>query len=344
MGWTLPTTTTTTTTTNPFFGLLQGNNCARKRASIESRTKHCCNPRIRQTEVDIVDGRHRHKPQHKERTIYQAYQGDGSPFSCRRKFMLVHGISPAAFLVASSTIGVQPAAAADATSVSEAVRRGASSLPGYGPSDIFYPKSWKGTWKVRRQLVLSSERDNVNAPTTTTLEYLIRFIPSIQDDAVVADRGYNQANLEVAQRQLQRWNKDFTTTVAGVQSVQWTETNPNDLSVQMTDGATTSIKVTKRATERTETTVQSSEFQRVVTTDRESSIPDVTARRVLTKWKAALAADDGTSNSNEPTVLEALEIVYDMGSQGDPLSYSMGTNSNGEPRMLCKSRLFLERY
>ena len=110
------------------------------------------------------------------------------------------------------------------------------------------------------------------------------------------------------------------------------------------DGATTSIKVTKRATERTETTVQSSEFQRVVTTDRESSIPDVTARRVLTKWKAALAADDGTSNSNEPTVLEALEIVYDMGSQGDPLSYSMGTNSNGEPRMLCKSRLFLERY
>ena len=116
---------------------------------------------------------------------------------------------------------------------------------------------------------------------------------------------------------------------------------PNDLLIQLSDGTTETIKVTKRAAECNRDTAQSSEFLRVVV-DRGGGVPKIMARRVLTKWKAIVSTANDTSI--EPTrALEALEIVYDMGSQGDPLSYSMG-NKIGEPVVVSKSRLFLERY
>jgi len=224
---------------------------------------------------------------------------------------------------AASTAVPIVAHAAEATSTVEAVRRGASRLPGYGPTDVFYPASWQGTWKMRRQVSYGGTGDT--SSKTIQLEYAVRFVPSIQDGAVVADRGWNQANLEAALRQ------DAT----AVRSYTWTETNPNDLFLVLRDGTTKAIKVTKRATTDTTDTdaddddnVQSSEFQRVVI-DRSGSnegtttaVPEVSARRVLTKWKR-----------NADGNLEGLEIVYDVGSGG-----SDGTS------ILSKSRLFLERY
>jgi hypothetical protein len=111
----------------------------------------------------------------------------------------------------------------------------------------------------------------------------------------VADRGFNQANLETALR-----GDD------AVRSCTWTETNPNDLLLVLEDGTTKAVKVTKRSTERAadDSAVQSSEFQRVVL-DRPGTVPEVLARRVVTKWKCTAEGR-----------LEGLEIVYDVGGGG----------------------------
>ena len=131
--------------------------------------------------------------------------------------------------------------------------------------------------------------------------------------------------------------------------------------------------MTKRATEATDTTVYSSEFQRVSQPDVATGIPVVTARRVMTKWKvrttatAADAATNTNSNSNNNSSrkdsdsisisandasasasisIEGLEIVYDMGGGGDPLSATIATalaSQAAEPKVLSKSRLLLER-
>jgi len=201
------------------------------------------------------------------------------------------------------------AKAASPVDAGEAVRRSAANLPGYGPTDVFYPVDWKGLWTMRRELI----SDN-----TLVLNYTVRFLPSIQDSAVVADRGFNQVNLETSLR-----GKEDA-----VQSCTWSETNPNDLRMILADGSRKEIKVTKRASEMTEKTVSSSEFQRVSQEDARG-IPAITARRVLTKWKMV--------NDN---LIEGLELVYDMGGGGDPLST---TATSSSPKVLSKSRLRLER-
>lgn len=192
-------------------------------------------------------------------------------------------------------------AAADA---GETIRRGAANIPGYGPTDVFYPGLFQGKWKVVRDVVGEQ-----------TVEYDMRFIQSIESNAVVADRGYNQAALEKA------------LSKAATRSYEWVETNPNDLRLVLDDGSRKEIKVTKRASERTEDTVSSSEFQRITTEDARG-IPNIAARRTLTKWKVV-------SNAS----VEGLEIVYDMGG-GDPLA---GATANGGPQVISKSRLHLER-
>ena len=99
-------------------------------------------------------------------------------------------------IAACSSAGVllgtnQVVRATTPATVGEAVRRSVANLPGYGPTDVFFPKSWAGLWRVQRQVSLGG-----NTGKSVTLDYVIRFLPSIDDDAVVADRGFNQANLE----------------------------------------------------------------------------------------------------------------------------------------------------
>ena len=208
----------------------------------------------------------------------------------------------AAGLVTSSCAVVGEAAAASADA-GETIRRGAANLPGYGPSDVFYPLTFKGKWHVVREIV-----------DDTTVEYEMRFIQSGND--AVADRGFNQAALERALSSIE------------TRSYEWTETNPNDLRLEMEDGSRKEIKVTKRASERTEDFVSSSEFQRVTTEDSRMGIPAISARRTSTKWKILTEAS-----------VEGLEIVNDMGGGGDPLA---GATTAG-PRLISKSRLHLKR-
>jgi hypothetical protein len=199
--------------------------------------------------------------------------------------------------------------------VGETVRKTAANKAGYGPTDVFYPPAWLGTWKMTR-LVSFGDDDS-----TIALQYPVRFLASsINTDAVVADRGFNQAHLEAALRK--------TTTLP---TAEWRITNPNDLRIAFPDGSVKDIKVTKRSSELSveDGAVSSSEFQRVVQQEAGSSVPAVSARRVLTKWKTV----------QDNNAAEGLELVYDVMSSGDPLSPDAGK----KPQLLSKSRLIMQR-
>lgn len=218
------------------------------------------------------------------------------------------------FLVWGSTHPHESTAAAP-VSPAEAVRRSASSIPGYGSSDVFYPRSFVGSWNAVRELL----------PTGLTLEYPVRFLSSIEDNAVVADRGWNQANLEKAICKLSLKGSESEATLP---SYSWSETNPNDLRITFADGNKKEVKVTKRATEKADETVFSSEFQRVTQEDARG-IPVISARRVISKWRIIDASN-----------IEGIEVVYDAGG-GDPLMGS--TTSVEQNKILSKSRITLQR-
>lgn len=208
----------------------------------------------------------------------------------------------------------------------EAIRRSAANIPGYGQTDVFYPESYAGTWQVTRSVEFNG------STTTLRLQYPIRFIDSIENGAVVADRGFNQAELEQAIVNAVKGNAAGSApsiaSTPAVRSYEWVPSNPNDLRIVLSDGVKKEIKVTKRATERVEDTVSSSEFQRVTQEDPQRGVPVISARRVVSKWKTV-----------DASTLQAIELVYDMGG-GDPLA---GTATPQSGTLLSKSKLLLVR-
>jgi hypothetical protein len=244
-----------------------------------------------------------------------------------------------------------PAAAAAANDIGHAIRKSASILPGYGPSDVYYPIQFQGLWNMKREIIRDGDKPNL------IFNYKVRFLSSDDGDttsnqaaaAAVADRGYNQAHLEAAIRGAKGDEASKQDDISGaVRSYDWNVNNPNELQVAMVDGSSKYIKVTKRATEATDTTVFSSEFQRVSQQNTLTGIPVITARRVQTKWKVTAVDKNNSSNDNKDNAdssIEGLEIVYDMGGGGDPLSATTTTAlaSQAEPKVISKSRLTLER-
>lgn len=225
----------------------------------------------------------------------------------------------ATVLVSNTVFPGDEALAADPQDLGEAIRRSATKLPGYGPSDVFFPGRVGGTWKMTREV------DFQDGKVPLRLAYSYRFIPSIEDAAVVADRGFNQAQLESTVMQLSGGSNASTNTPI---SYEWQYTNPNDLRLTLSNGRTKEIKVTKRATDLlTDGLISSSEFQRV-TQEGPRGIPDVSARRVVTKWRIV----------NDST-MEGMEVIYSMPG-GDPMT--AGTMSSA-PSILSKSRLLLVR-
>jgi hypothetical protein len=210
-----------------------------------------------------------------------------------------------------------PTYAASPIDAGEAIRRGAANIPGYGPTDVFFPSSLIGSWKMTREV------DFGGGSQPLILTYPFRFLQSIEDNAVVMDRGVNQAELEKALIRAVAGKEDG----ASLQSYEWAYTNPNDLRLVLPNGLQKEIKVTKRATERGDGFVSSSEFQRVTQEDVRG-IYNISARRVLNKWKLV----DGNT-------IEGLEIVYSMGG-GDPMAAGSGS---AQPAVLSKSRLYLKR-
>mmetsp|Transcript_27565 Transcript_27565/g.75208 ORF Transcript_27565/g.75208 Transcript_27565/m.75208 type:complete len:336 (-) Transcript_27565:176-1183(-) len=261
-----------------------------------------------------------------------------------RRNLFANGSSLTAAVAAVAMASPQPSKAAAPLDAGEAIRRGASNLPGYGSSDVFYPESFAGSWKMTREVEFPSAVTSSSPPPILRLTYPVRFIRSIEDDAVVADRGFNQAELEAALVRSTRQagsETSATATPSIVRSYDWTANNPNVLKVVLSNGTKKEVKVTKRATERTAETVSSSEFQRVTQEDANNTgpngnvggIPVISARRVVSKWRKI---DDST--------LEGIEIVYAMGGGGDPLSAGLPSSSASQsPTVLSKSRLYLVR-
>ena len=208
-------------------------------------------------------------------------------------------------------------AAAPATPA-EAVRRSAANIPGYGPTDVFFPKSWAGQWRVQRLVNFGDKGGSSDNTATLVLDYIVRFIPSIDDDATVADRGFNQANLEAA-------------VSRGMSpSYEWTSTNPNDLRLAWPDSRRKDIKVTQRATDYdrlVDGLLWSSEVQRVTTDGGKADVPTILARRVVTQYRWEISPANTT-----PSIVQALEVIY-----------SLQTNTAANKEILSKSRIIMQK-
>lgn len=230
---------------------------------------------------------------------------------------------------AARAVSMDGVAGSNDNALGESVRRTASRvLPNMGPPDIYYPATFQGVWTVRREILTAtaappattsaSSSSGADATTSRTVEYRVRYLPATsldQELVAIADRGYNQANFAAALGD---------GTKRRVQSYVWSQQNPNDLRIVWSTGLVEDSKVTKRASERTNDTVSSSEFVRVVTVEN-SGIPAIAARRVMSKYKAV------TENR-----IEGIELEYAV---PDPGSIQQPT----PPTLLTKSRLVLTR-
>lgn len=208
-------------------------------------------------------------------------------------------------------------AAAEPQSLGEAIRRSATQIPGYGPTDVFFPGQLLGTWNMTKEIDFLDDKEVLR------VAYRYRFIASVEDDSVVADRGFNQAQLESAVIQSFLAASDQSP----ISSYEWQYTNPNDLRLSFSSGGTKEIKVTKRATELNGALISTSEFQRV-TQQGPRGIPEVSARRVVTKWRIV-----------DESRIEGLEVIFSMPG-GDPLA---GMSKASSPQVLSKSRMVLIR-
>ncbi|KAL9178729.1 hypothetical protein ACHAXT_003860 [Thalassiosira profunda] len=242
----------------------------------------------------------------------QSHRGSGSSAedTFRRRLLLA---APALLL------SIDASNAAETTA--EAIRLLSSkTIPGLGPPDVYYPPYFVGKWKATRIVTTSDDEfwGGITLPLTTVSE--MRFVPydAFSSDGnpnnvpAIADRSFNE--------------KSSYTSLSGVkkapalQTLQWTPTNPNVLSISYADGGSKEIKVTKRSSDVSKEgdAVFSSEFRRI--TDVPASggsvaggIPIIYKSRVLTKWKP------GSTNENgRVDLIEGLEIAYnEAGTFGD---------------------------
>ena len=252
---------------------------------------------------------------------------------------------------------------AQATSAVEGIRQSASSIPGYGPSNIYYPPYLLGKWRAT-QVIVKSEEDSLlaswdKAEFPLTLFYNVRFIAIDGTDQVVADRLYNQESYYKALRaKAAEISSASTSTMIPppLQRVEWNPSNPNILTQLYTDGSSREVKVTKRASDMVENDngtvlISSSEYRRITTVSSGSGdagsrpnpvggIPTLNASRVLTKW-----------NIINSDLMEGMELMYGeaiLGGGGDPMSSAAlggkgsGTGKAG-PQVISKSMIRLQR-
>uniref|UniRef100_A0A7S3PYA0 DUF6816 domain-containing protein n=1 Tax=Chaetoceros debilis TaxID=122233 RepID=A0A7S3PYA0_9STRA len=277
----------------------------------------------------------------------------------------------------SSSLARPPSPANAAQTAGEAVRRSAANIPGYGQPDVFYPASFAGKWRATRVIVssLSAEISDpimskvlASVPLPLTLFYDVRFITVDGDDnvntnansneKVIADRQFNEASyfnaLKEAVEQSQSQQK---VSMPSIQTIVWSPFNPNVCTINYNDSSMKEIKVTKRAAELDMATgsISSSEYRRITnvsstgTGNLPGGIPNISASRVLTKWKVndTMSNSAGDESGKQKQSVEGLEVVYSDGAMGgDPMSMGIGSGGGGgakQPQMISKSRLRLQK-
>ncbi len=240
--------------------------------------------------------------------------------------------------VGTMQIGVKDAVASQ--TAGEAVRRTAANIPGYGQPDIYYLPSFAGKWRATKLVVASDDTYLSQLSLPASITYDMRFIAvdgdtkSGDSQKIVADRQFNEASFYNAIRA--EVGERVGQLPPSLQSITWSQFNPNICTSNYSDGSSKEIKVTKRAAELDIASgiISSSEYRRLTTVSNGTfgGIPSISASRVLTKWKS-----EGTGKDQ---VIEGIEIVYTDGSlAGDPMAVGIG--SSAKPQMTSKSKLRL---
>ena len=205
-----------------------------------------------------------------------------------------------------------------AENAGEAVRQGMANIPGYGPSDIIYPDSFDGKWKLKRATYLNGEKE-----PSEIIEYEVRFLR--KEKGIVADRGFNEASRILAS--------------GGhlVRQTNWDVTNPNTLSLTFQDGGSREIRVTKRSSDlkvdAENWLLESSEFARVSEVGGRG-IPDLSIVHTLAKWKPNVSEDN--------VIADGIELIFNESNLGDPMSFATGPGG-ADQKTKKKCRLRLER-
>ncbi|KAL7496921.1 hypothetical protein ACHAWT_005830 [Skeletonema menzelii] len=255
------------------------------------------------------------------------------------------------FLAQSATAAIIPVTLLSSTlpanaaeTPAEAIRLISSkTIPGLGPPDVYYPAYFVGKWKTTRVISSSDdpfykELENVGVKLPIQVTSEMRYVPYNagkdfqQIDAnpnnvpAIADRAFNEKEFYSALSQEVQRLYSSTKAMPSIQTINWTPTNPNVLSLDYSDGSSKEVKVTKRSSDVSNDgkNLFSSEFRRITAVPSSSSgiaggIPSVYKSRVLTKWRQG--------NSND--VIEGIEILYNeagvLGDKSsDPLQMGIG--------------------
>jgi len=182
----------------------------------------------------------------------------------------------------------------------EAIADLASGIPGYGPSDVFYPEWFLGDWEATSELseVETPQGDELAGDAVLRARKTVGMVERYNQryieyrGRIIADRGYNV-------RALVRGSGPRL-----VESVEWDPTNPNVLSMVLKrDGASvrTDLRVTRRtvaAPEGRDDLFNVSEFYQEVVgggdlsalalgagVGSQAAAPKVTPVRCITKYR-----------------------------------------------------------
>lgn len=255
-------------------------------------------------------------------------------------------------LTAPATLLLPTNQANAAETTAEAIRLLSSkTIPGLGPPDIYYPPYFVGKWKVARVISTSDDKfwsdmkqKGVSLPIKVISE--MRFIPydagkdfsgdeNPNNVPAIADRTFNEKAYHAALSE--ELNRLYATTkpiLPAIQTLNWTPTNPNVLSLSYADGSSKEVKATKRSSDVSKdgSGIFSSEFRRITDVPSASSgavaggIPTVYKSRVLTKWKQASGNNDGGSVN----YIEGIEILYnESGTMGERTDILGSNGRNG---------------
>ena len=259
-----------------------------------------------------------------ETDIEILHKNEPSSSTLRRRLLL------SASTLASSTLLPNNANAAE--TVAESIRVISSkTIPGLGPPDVYYPPYFAGKWRVTR--IITSSEDSlwqgINLPVKIVHE--MRFVPynaytttdnsssngsdesnnnsNANNVPAIADRTFNERSYHAT------FSSSAPKTLPPVQSLDWTPSNPNVLSISYVDGSSKEIKVTKRSSDvaKDGSSVFSSEFRRVTVVPAVApgsvggGIPSIYGSRLLSKWKQAAVSND---DNGRVDLIEGIEILY----------------------------------
>lgn len=248
----------------------------------------------------------------------------------------------AALLAPLLTLPLKPNAAhAD---VKEEIRKAASVVPGYGPSDLLFPNAFQGRWKVTRSVVDvqyplgkdKAPREEVAlaerqleagaAGVSFDARYVETDDPGAFGDKVIPDRAFNAERRASALQGLPLDDLE----------ARWSSSNPNVVTMRnRRKMSVVETKVTKRSVEGENGAFGTSEYARVADAGSEGvlgGVPRILATRERVRYRYPV---DG----GRPTRIEGLEITDLF----DPTQTGFADLAGASPVLKVKARLTLER-